>query len=73
MASSVALLAGLRELQQTRKREEMLGTIAANPAATLDPKVVSNLQMLKGMLELDGFKLLYASKSPSNAKHFPKF
>jgi hypothetical protein len=66
-------LAELRELQQTRKREEMLSTNAASPSGPLDPKMASNLQMLKDMLELDGFKLPNGSKSPSNGKHFPKF
>jgi hypothetical protein len=66
-------LAELRELQQTRVREELLMTNAANPAGSLDPAVASNLQMLKDMLEMDGFKLPNSSKSPSNGKHFPKF
>jgi hypothetical protein len=58
-------LAELRELQQTRKREEMLATSAASPAGPLDPKLGSNLQMLKDMLEHDGFKLPNGSKSPN--------
>jgi hypothetical protein len=56
-------LAELRELQQTRKREEMLSTNAANPAGPLDPKLGSNLQMLKDMLEMDGFSLPTEPKS----------
>ena len=66
-------LVELRELQETRAREEMLATNAASPAAALDPKMASNLQMLKDMLEMDGFKLPNVSKSPSNGKHSPKF
>jgi len=66
-------IAELRELQQTRAREEMLGANATNPADALGPKLGSNLQMLKNMLELDGFKLPNGSKSPSNGNHLPKF
>jgi len=66
-------LAELRELQQTRMREELLRSNAASPAGSLDPKMGSNLQLLKDMLEMDGFKLPNSSKSPSNGKHFPKF
>jgi len=58
-------LAELRELQQTRAREELLGTNAASPAGTLDPKLASNLQMLKDMLEMDGFSLPKGLKSSS--------
>jgi hypothetical protein len=58
-------LAELRELQQTRAREEMLSTNAANSAGDLDPKVASNLQMLKDMLEMDGFSLPKGLKSSS--------
>jgi hypothetical protein len=61
-------LAEPRELQETRKREEMSGTNAASPTGPLDPKLGSNLQMLKDMLELDGFKLPNGSKAQS----FPK-
>jgi hypothetical protein len=41
----------------------MLGTNAASPAGALDPKVASNLQMLKDMLEMDGFSLPNGLKS----------
>jgi hypothetical protein len=57
-------LAELRELQQTRKRDEMLGANAASPSGPVDPKVALNLQMLKDMLEMDGFKLPNGSKTP---------
>jgi hypothetical protein len=65
-------LTELRELQQTRAREQMLGTNVTSPAGAVDPKMGSNFQMLKDMLEMDGFKLPKGSKSPSNGKHFPK-
>jgi len=58
-------LAELRELQQTRVREELLTTNAANPAGSLGPAVASNLQMLKDMLEMDGFSLPKGLKSSS--------
>jgi hypothetical protein len=66
-------LAELRELQQTRAREEMLATSAASPTGSLDPKLGSNLQMLKDMFERNGLKLPNGSKSPSNSNRFPKF
>jgi len=61
-------LAELRELQQTRAREQMWGANTASPAGALDPKVASNLQMLKDVLETDGFGLPNGSKTAK----FPK-
>jgi hypothetical protein len=61
-------LAELRELQQTGAREEMLAANAASAAGALDPKVASNLQMLKDMLELDGFKLPNGSKTQKSSE-----
>jgi hypothetical protein len=55
-------LAELRELQETRAREAMLAVNAPSPTGTLEPSLGSNLQMLKEMLEADGFKLPEASK-----------
>jgi hypothetical protein len=46
----------------------MLGANTACLAGALDPKVASNLQMLKDMLEMDGFRLPNGSKTAK----FPK-
>jgi hypothetical protein len=61
-------LADLREMQQTRAREEMSGTNAASPAGAVDPAMGSNFQMLKDMLELDGFKLPKGYRTPRSSK-----
>ncbi len=58
-------IAELRELQQTRLREEMLGRGAAGANANGDPKMASNFQMLKELLAADGFNVPKDSKSSS--------
>ncbi len=59
----------LRELQQTRLREEMLRPDGAGAAQNGDPKMASNFQMLKDLLAADGFTLPKGSKSSLNGKH----
>jgi hypothetical protein len=58
-------LAEFDELQQGRFRDEMIGTDSAAVTPNGDPKLGSNFQMLKDMLEMDGFQLPNASKSSS--------